>query len=108
MARDMTIIDDIVYGIIGAIQYIQKNNKTIFEIFNLGNESPVKTIDLLGMIESKMHNKTTIKHVQTFNESMYTHADIAKAKKLLGYQPKVNIDEGLNHFINWYKDYAQK
>ena len=55
-----------------------------------------------------MHNKTTIKHVQTFNESMYTHADIAKAKKLLGYQPKVNIDEGLNHFINWYKDYAQK
>ena len=106
MARDMTYIDDIVSGILNAIDYVKNEaNKGKHEVFNLGNDSPVATIDLLELIESKLGKKAKIKHVQTSNESSYTHANLSKSKKILGYNPQVNIEYGLEEFINWYRNY---
>ena len=56
MYRDMTFIDDIIDGIFGAIDYVssvQSKN----EIFNLGNDTPIKTLDLLDRIEKKLAEK---------------------------------------------------
>ncbi len=104
MYRDMTFIDDIINGIFGAIDYIS-NAGNKHEIFNLGNDSPVKTSYLLKRIEQIIGKKTLIELHDTENEALKTHADITKAKNLLGYEPKVCFDEGIETFLDWHKHY---
>ena len=104
MYRDMTFIDDIIDGIFRAIDYVcsvQNNN----EIFNLGNDTPIKTSDLLNRIEQIIGKKALINFHKTENEAFKTHADITKAKNLLGYDPKVCFDEGIEKFLDWHKHY---
>lgn len=109
MSRDMTYIDDITDGIIGAINYIfKKKNVMNNEIFNLGNDKPIETARLLKTIEKKINIKSKIKFVETNNEAFITHADISKAQNLLGYNPKVSFEDGIDKFLNWYKEYEQK
>ena len=104
MYRDMTFIDDIIDGIIGAIDCVcTMKNKN--EIFNLGNDAPIKTSELLNKIEQKIGKKGSIKSQQTEYEAIKTHADITKAKNLLGYDPKVCFDEGIETFLDWHKHY---
>tara|TARA_B100002019_G_scaffold62783_1_gene53843 strand:- start:21119 stop:22069 length:951 start_codon:yes stop_codon:yes gene_type:complete len=106
MYRDMTFIDDIVQGILGAIRYIfNPDSKNKNEIFNLGNDFPIKTSYLLHRIENIIGKTTRIRHFTTKNENIKTHADITKAKNLLGYDPKISFDEGIKRFIDWYKHY---
>tara|TARA_B100000963_G_scaffold329182_1_gene318314 strand:- start:856 stop:1806 length:951 start_codon:yes stop_codon:yes gene_type:complete len=106
MFRDMTFIDDIIQGTLGAIDYVfnlESNNKN--EIFNLGNDAPIKTSYLLREIEKNIGKKASIQHFKTENENIKTHADITKAKNLLGYDPKVSFDQGIERFLDWYKHY---
>lgn len=77
------------------------------EIFNLGNDKPVKTVDMLKMLELKLKKIAKIKYERTSNEAEHTHADISKAKKLLGYNPLTDLDKGLSNFIEWYKNYER-
>jgi len=106
MYRDMTFIDDVITGIIGAIDYVfNAESKNKNEIFNLGNDSPIKTSYLLQKIEHKIGKKALINHKSTENEAQKTHADISKAKNLLGYEPKVDFDEGIEIFLDWHKHY---
>ena len=106
MYRDMTYIEDIVDGIIGAINYAMNSNKKIRnEIFNLGNDKPIQTTELLRKIESYFNQRAKTEIEYTENESLITHADITKAKNLLGYDPKVSFDEGIIKFLDWYKNY---
>mgnify|MGYP003339361709 CR=1 FL=1 len=104
MHRDMTFIDDIIDGIFGAIDYVfSVQNKN--EIFNLGNDTPIKTSDLLKRIEQIIGKKALINHQKTENEAFKTHADITKAKNLLGYDPKFSFSEGIERFLSWHKNY---
>ena len=106
MFRDMTYIDDIVEGIVGSIDYVLKpESRNKNEIFNLGNNSPIKTSHLLHKIEDIIGKKALILHCETENESLKTHANITKAKNLLGYDPKVSFDEGIERFMDWHKHY---
>jgi UDP-glucuronate 4-epimerase len=104
MYRDMTFIDDIIDGIFRAIDYVssvQSKN----EIFNLGNDKPIKTRDLLNRIEQIIGKKALINLHKTENETFKTHADITKAKNLLGYDPRVCFDEGIKRFLDWHRNY---
>ena len=106
MYRDMTFIDDIIQGTLGAIDYVFKPEcKNKNEIFNLGNDAPIKISYLLRKIEKILGKKALIQQSTTENESIKTHADITKAKNLLGYEPKVNFDEGIERFLDWHKHY---
>tara|TARA_Y100001935_G_scaffold167615_1_gene138076 strand:+ start:8400 stop:9350 length:951 start_codon:yes stop_codon:yes gene_type:complete len=106
MHRDMTYIDDIIQGIRGAIDYIfNPECKGKNEIFNLGNDDPIKTSYLLQKIEKIIGKKAKIQHFVTENENIKTHADITKAKNLLGYDPKVSFNQGIQRFIDWHKHY---
>ena len=106
MYRDMTFIDDIIQGTLGAIDYVFKSEcKNKNEIFNLGNDAPIKTIYLLRKIEKIIGKKALIQHFKTKNENIKTHADITKAKNLLGYDPIVSFDEGIERFLDWHKHY---
>ena len=102
MLRDMTYIDDIIDGICGAIIYMNNAKEQVRnEIFNLGNDQPISTKELLSTIEKKLKNTTEIKHLNTNNETLMTHADITKAKNLLRYDPKVSFEKGIELFLNW-------
>ena len=106
LSRDMTYIDDIVSGVMSSIDYVQltKNNH---QIFNLGNSKPIKTVDLLTLIQNKFKNNGYIKHIETTNEVKITYADITRANLILGYQPKTKIDDGMSSFFDWFKGYYE-
>ena len=106
MFRDMTYIDDIIQGTLGAIDYLfSLKSKNKNEIFNLGNDAPIKTSYLLSKIEKVVGKKALIRHLATENENIKTHADITKAKNLLGYDPKVSFDKGIETFLDWHEQY---
>ena len=109
MYRDMTYIDDIIAGILGAIDYVLSPvNKNKNELINLGNNAPIKISYLLHKIEKILGKKALVRDSQSFNESFKTHADITKAKNLLGYEPKVPFDEGIKKFLDWYRYYENR
>ena len=96
--RDYTYIDDIVDGIIGAINY----NDTPYEIINLGGGAPVSLNQMIETIEKVLNKKATIEHLpMQLGDVNKTAADITKAKKLLNYNPKTSFKEGIIKFIEW-------
>ena len=103
-SRDMTNISDIVDGVLKSIDYLTNKNLR-HEIFNLGNDSPIVTLDLVALIENEFNAIAKVKFEYSPNEVMKTHADLTKAKRLLGYSPKISIDDGLKSFFSWYKWY---
>ena len=60
---------------------------------------------MLNRIEQIIGIKALIKPHKTENEAFKTHADITKAKNLLGYDPKVCFDEGIEKFLDWHRHY---
>ena len=98
-SRDYTFVGDIVSGIQAAMQYDQSN----FEVFNLGNNTSIKLIELLAMIEEILDKKAILKRSDIpQGDLLHTCANIDKAKRLLNYQPKTDIRKGLLAFRDWY------
>ena len=99
--RDFTYIDDIV---LGTRKAIDKNYKC--EIFNLGNHRSEKLMDMIEMIEVEL-NKKAIIDFQPLQpgDAKESFADIEYTKKLLSWEPTVNIKVGIPQFIKWYKGY---
>ena len=107
MSRDMTHVDDIVDGILLAINYGLNKNFT-HEIFNLGNNQPISTKTLLEHIEKYFNKTAKVKNLESSKECIITHANLQKSAKYLGYNPKVQLDDGLKSFFEWYKKYENK
>ena len=107
MFRDMTYIEDIVSGVKSGIDLIAKKNFIGHELFNLGCNDPVKTSDLLTFIGRFFNKEYSFKSIDVNNESKYTHANLNKAKKLLGYNPKINFETGMARFLEWFKKYEK-
>ena len=106
MARDMTFIDDAIDGIIKSIDFLMNSDKEIGnELFNIGNNSPILTSDLLKILESNLKLKAQVENIMVSDESLYTHANLDKSKSMLGYNPKISLEEGIKEFLNWHKTY---
>ena len=106
MERDMTYIDDVIDGILGAINFVMdEKNANQNHIFNLGNDKPIKTSYMLSLLEKYLQKTSRKSYVETKNEARITHANITKSKNLLGYDPKINLDEGIIKFLEWHKNY---
>jgi UDP-glucuronate 4-epimerase len=103
--RDYTHVHDIVAGILAALDYQFPPAQPIpFEVFNLGNSHPVTLTDLLLLLEKAIGRKAIRdqKPMQAGDVPL-TWADISKAGRLLGYQPKVTLEKGLQDFVSWYR-----
>lgn len=99
-SRDYTYIDDIVNGIVGSLGLIHG-----YEIMNLGNSYPVKLSDLVKLIEEKTGRKAVIEYLDPQPGDVFTtYADIEKARKLIKYDPEMPIEDGLEYFLDWYKE----
>jgi len=97
LKRDWTYIDDIVDGLLAALE-----KGLSWEIINLGCMNPVDNIEFIRTLEKLLGKEAKCESVPTpASEPLITFADIGKAKTLLGYHPKVNVEEGLRRFIEW-------
>ena len=101
MKRDFTFITDIVEGVIKALDHVKG-----YEIFNLGNSKTVELTYFIECIEKELH-KTARKNLLPLQQGDVpeTFAEIEKTKKILGWEPKVSIEQGVKEFIKWYKEY---
>ena len=103
-SRDYTYIDDIVDGIIKSCQYCM-DNKAVYEILNIGNSSPTTLKEMIDTIGQALGIEPKIKQLPMQPGDVdRTYADISKAKKLIGYEPKTTFKQGIENFVKWYKE----
>jgi UDP-glucuronate 4-epimerase len=97
--RDYTYIDDLIEGILSVIHHHKG-----FETYNLGESQTTSLKELVQFIEEALGKKANIEMFEPQpGDVSITYADITKAKRMLGYQPKVNMKEGIKRFVEWYK-----
>jgi UDP-glucuronate 4-epimerase len=97
--RDFTYIDDAVAAVVAAIE-----RRLPYEILNIGEAETVSLMELVSLIEGALGRKATVKHypVQP-GDVPITSADIGRANRLLGYDPKTPLKAGLAKFVEWYR-----
>jgi len=98
--RDYTYVTDIVSGVLNAL-----DKNLGFEIINLGNNKAIELKYFISLIEKELNKKAKIKKLpEQKGDVPLTYADISKAKKLLNYEPKVKIEEGVKLFVRWFNE----
>ena len=101
MQRDFTYVDDIVNGIIASID---KNYDE--EVFNLGCGRKEELMDYIKMVETSCGKEAKKEFLPMQpGDTRASLADISKANKMLGYEPKTTIREGVPRFVEWYREY---
>lgn len=97
--RDYTYIDDIVAGVVAAL-----DADLPFEIINLGNSKTVALRDFIALVQRLVGRPAhIIQEDMQPGDVPLTSADIHKARELLGYDPHTDIEEGMTRFIDWYR-----
>jgi len=119
MERDFTYIDDIVEGIIRVIDNPAKPNENFdaknpdpatssapYRVYNIGNNAPVKLMDFIEALEKKIGKKAkkNMLPIQP-GDVPSTYADVTDLIEDLGYKPKTSIQEGIDQFVDWYKEF---
>ena len=108
MMRDFTFIDDIVSGILGALDTpaISLNASPPHKIYNLGNNKPVSLMNYINVIE-RACNKKAIIDLQPMQagDVVQTYANIEESERDLGYAPTTSIDIGIPRFVDWFISY---
>ncbi|HBR16047.1 MAG: epimerase [Deltaproteobacteria bacterium RIFCSPLOWO2_12_FULL_43_16] len=102
--RDFTYIGDILQGILASIY-----KPFPYEIINLGESRVVEVNYLISLIEKNVGKKAKSKYLPPApGDVPITYADISKAKRLLGYEPKVQIEEGIERYVKWFLEKANR
>ena len=100
MMRDFTFIDDIINGVISAI-----NNCDGYEIYNLGESRPVRLDEMIKAMEKVLGKKAVINKLpEQPGDVKQTYADVTKAKRKLGYNPRTDFAAGLEKFVKWFRE----
>jgi UDP-glucuronate 4-epimerase len=102
MHRDWTFIDDIVSGIVSA-----SDHRLGYEVLNLGRGEPVLVAEFVETLEYVAGKKAKLEHTpMPHSDVPYTYAAVAKAQKLIGYNPKISFEEGIQRFYSWYANHV--
>ena len=104
MARDFTYIDDIVDGIIGALDNPPARGD--HRVLNIGDSHPVGLMEMIETLEKAIgHEAVKVMRPMQPGDVTATYADVSKLHALTGYKPKVMLAEGLEKFAAWYREY---
>jgi UDP-glucuronate 4-epimerase len=102
-SRDYTWIDDIIDGVVAAIDQ-QGQNDSAFRIYNLGGSRTTTLRRLVELISKALGKEPIIDwKPEQPGDMKHTHADVSLAGKALGYAPRVPIEEGIARFAAWVK-----
>jgi UDP-glucuronate 4-epimerase len=96
--RDYTYIHDAIDGTMGAL--FRDHG---YEIYNIGESQTTSLSELVQLIEEQMGKRAEVEYLPAQpGDVERTYADIRKARERLGYQPKINMREGISRFVRWY------
>jgi len=119
MSRDFTYIDDVVKALYRLIGLVPKANPdwnekagpisesfAPYEIYNLGNNSPVKLSRFIAVLENCLGKKAQKIYLDMQpGDVIMTYADVTDLEKAIGFKPETPIEEGLAKFVEWYRKY---
>ncbi len=101
MSRDFTYIDDIIDGIIKVIHKPSKYN-----IYNIGNNAPVKLMDFIEILENALGKKAKKNFMPMQDGDVKsTFADVSGLIKDFDYKPNTKLTDGIGQFVKWYKEF---
>jgi len=99
--RDYTYIDDIIAGVRASIDY----DKSSYEVINLGESRTVELRELISLLEKALDHHAEIDwQPPQPGDVPQTFADVTKARRLLGYDPRTQIEEGIGKFVEWFRE----
>jgi UDP-glucuronate 4-epimerase len=118
-ARDFTYIDDAVEGVVRALDTIatpdpdwrpespdSASSSAPYRLYNIGNHSPVALLDYIAAIEKALGKKAKLKLLpQQPGDVRETYASVEALKEATGFQPSTPLEEGIERFVAWYRDY---
>lgn len=116
LERDFTYIDDIISGIQKAIltpptrsNEQKEGTSSLYRIYNLGNNKPVKLIEFINCIEDALSKNAIMEFVEMQpGDVVSTWADIGSATADLGYQPLTTLNVGISKFVSWFQSYHRQ
>jgi nucleoside-diphosphate-sugar epimerase len=98
-SRDFTYVDDIARGTVAALKPLG------YEVINLGSDTPVVLMDAIRLVERLVGQRANLQHRPRHPADVpATWADIGKAERLLGWRPRVNIEQGVYNLVAWYQE----
>jgi UDP-glucuronate 4-epimerase len=101
--RDYTYVDDILQGIEGAVSYARAH-PGCFEIFNLGESDTVSLSRLVELLGAALGVEPVLRRLPAQpGDVERTFADISRARDMIGYAPRVRIEEGIPRFVEWFR-----
>lgn len=101
--RDYTYIDDIIAGVRAAIDYAASD----YEVINLGESRTVELRELIALLEHALGQRAIIdRQPLQPGDVPQTFADVSKARRLLGYDPRTPIEEGIKRFVEWFRKHG--
>jgi nucleoside-diphosphate-sugar epimerase len=96
-ARGFTYLDDIARGTILGLKPLG------FEVINLGGHQVIDINELIGMIEKRVETTARIEYLPRHPaDAVVNYANVEKARRLLGWEERVSLDEGVSKLVNWY------
>jgi UDP-glucuronate 4-epimerase len=102
--RDYTYIDDIIAGVRAAVDY----EASQYEVINLGESRTVELRELIALLEKEMDRSASIdRQPMQPGDVPQTFADITKARRLLGYDPQTQIEDGIHLFVEWFRSVSR-
>ncbi|CEP81824.1 NAD-dependent epimerase [Paraclostridium sordellii] len=119
MERDFTYIDDIVEGIYKLLLLTPKSNPdwdetkdklsesfAPYKVYNIGNNQPVQLEKFISVLEDKI-GKKAVKNYMAMQpgDVVRTYADTSDLERAIGFKPSTSIEDGLEKFVNWYKEF---
>lgn len=119
MQRDFTYIDDIVAGVVAALDRIPQPDPAFdraapsaagswapYRVFNIGRSTPVALMDFIGTLEAALGRRATLDlQPMAPGDVVATYADVSALAAWTQVQPQVELAEGIGRFVNWYLSY---
>ena len=100
-SRDYTFVDDVVDAVERALDY----SRSRFEVINIGGERPVPLRRLVDLLAGALGVTARIERLpEQPGDVPLTCADGTLARELLGFEPAVGIEEGIDRFVGWYRE----
>ncbi len=120
MSRDFTYIDDIIDGIVKVINNPATSNpnwdpnkpqpnssSAPYRIYNIGNSKPIELMDFINILEEKLGVEAKKDMLPMQNgDVVSTYADTTPLKEYFGYIPRTSLDEGIEKFVEWYREFV--
>lgn len=104
LTRDFTYIDDIIAGILSLIQLPPSQHR----VFNIGRGEPVNLMDFIRCLEKTIGKPAKLRFCDMQAGDVFnTYASTSALHALTGYKPRISLNEGIERFITWYREFYQ-